>query len=344
MNALHALEAAKPKRALFAGETIIDVYHFVSPLGRPLKESIVSVQHQRTEKYRGGVVAAAAHARDFCAQVDIHSTGHPVKKERWVEAAHVRKLFEVYSTANDAYHEPMPDLDQYDVVIVTDYGHGMMTPTVLDALTPAKFLAVNVQTNSGNFGFNLATKYSALNPNYLVVDEPEARLATQNKDGPIEESLGELQSCVAERVVITLGKFGAIGQDSSGVHAVTALTDRVVDTIGAGDAFFAITALVAETASMPDLLQIGNAALQRMPLPNNCAVFAGAVSQALDETECAMPVAGINTGTVYLIGNGGSAGICSHIATDILKFRQTPVVLLTDPALITCFANDYGYD
>jgi hypothetical protein len=60
-----------------------------------------------------------------------------------------------------------------------------------------------------------------------------------------------------------------------------------------------------------------------MPLPSNSAVFAGAVSAALDDTECAMPVAGINTGTVYLIGNGGSAGICSHIATDIRCWTGT---------------------
>jgi len=48
-------------------------------------------------------------------------------------------------------------------------------------------------------------------------------------------------------------------------------------------------------------------------------------------------------GPVYLVGNGGSAAICSHIATDLLK-RGTAAILLTDPAVLTAFSNDYGYN
>lgn len=244
---------------LFVGETIIDLYHYVRPLGRPLKESIVSVEHINSERFRGGVVAAADHAKDFCKTVDVHSTGHPVIKERWVEASHVRKLFEVYRTDSDRYDAPMPDLTDYDVVVVTDYGHGMMDGCI-DYLCNANYLAVNVQTNSGNFGFNLATKYSQLRPDYLVVDEPEARLATQNRYGEIGQSLQMLRADVARKVVITLGKQGAVGIDSTGIHHCKAFVDRVVDTIGAGDAFFAITSLIADECDMPTLLRIGNAA------------------------------------------------------------------------------------
>ena len=262
MSALETLSKASDKSVLFVGETIIDVYHYVSPLGRPLKESIVSVQLCNTERFLGGVVAAAEHAKEFCARVDLHSTGHATVKERWVEASHVRKLFEVYSQEAESFDAPLRPLLEainYDAVIVTDYGHGMMNG-ILDDLRPANFLAVNVQTNSGNFGFNLATKYEWLRPNYLVVDEPEARLATQNRDGPITASLDELRERVAEKVIITLGKQGAIGQDATGTYSASAFTDKVVDTIGAGDAFFAITALIAEDTDMPTLLEIGNAA------------------------------------------------------------------------------------
>lgn len=259
MNAWKLFAKSAEKRVLFVGETIIDVYHYVRPLGRPLKESIVSVERITTERFKGGVVAAAEHAKDFAKTVDIHSTGHPVRKERWVEASHIRKLFEVYGMESDRFDAPMPELTDYDVVIVTDYGHGMMEGQI-DDLRTAPYLAVNVQTNSGNFGFNLATKYSQLRPDYLVVDEPEARLATQNRFGPIEESLRKLREDVAGKVVITLGKAGAVGIDSTGIHSGSAFVDRVVDTIGAGDAFFAVTALIAEEADMPTLLRIGNAA------------------------------------------------------------------------------------
>jgi len=259
VSALETLSKASKKRVLFVGETIIDVYHYVRPLGRPMKEAIVSVELSHTERYEGGVVAASAHARDFCREIALLTSGQRIVKTRWVEASHIRKLFEVYSQ-EQAEREYITPVDDYDIVIVTDYGHGMMEGQIIDDLRSAAYLAVNVQTNSGNFGFNLATKYSHLRPNYLCVDEPEARLATQNRYGAIEYSLEKLREDVAEKVVITLGKAGAIGMDSTGTYRASAFVDKVVDTIGAGDAFFAITALVAEEATMPELLEIGNAA------------------------------------------------------------------------------------
>lgn len=48
-------------------------------------------------------------------------------------------------------------------------------------------------------------------------------------------------------------------------------------------------------------------------------------------------------GPVYLIGNGGSAAIASHIATDLNK-NGTEAHTLTDPAVFSAFANDYGYE
>jgi D-sedoheptulose 7-phosphate isomerase len=47
-------------------------------------------------------------------------------------------------------------------------------------------------------------------------------------------------------------------------------------------------------------------------------------------------------GRIYLIGNGGSAAIASHICTDLLK-RGHSAFTLTDPAVLTCFSNDYSY-
>jgi D-sedoheptulose 7-phosphate isomerase len=46
----------------------------------------------------------------------------------------------------------------------------------------------------------------------------------------------------------------------------------------------------------------------------------------------------------FIIGNGGSAGIASHVAVDFTKVLGLATNTFTDPALITCFANDYGYE
>lgn len=47
---------------------------------------------------------------------------------------------------------------------------------------------------------------------------------------------------------------------------------------------------------------------------------------------------------VIFIGNGGSNAICSHMMEDYMKIAGKPTMSFTDAALITCFANDYGYD
>jgi hypothetical protein len=257
MTELELLEKAASKRVLFCGERIIDVYNYVKPLGRPTKDAIVSVELVNSESFEGGVVAAAAHARPFGQSVVIWQGGECYSKLRWIEASHLHKLFECYVQEAGRRDEVQEDLQQFDAVIVTDYGHGMATPQFIASLSAARYLAINVQTNSGNYGFNLATKYK--HANYLCVDEPEARLATQNRSGPIEDSLPRLSE-IAPKVVVTMGKAGAIGYSDESITRCSAFTDSVVDTIGAGDAFFAITALIAEEADMRSLLRIGNAA------------------------------------------------------------------------------------
>ena len=49
-------------------------------------------------------------------------------------------------------------------------------------------------------------------------------------------------------------------------------------------------------------------------------------------------------GTVRFIGNGGSAGIACHMAVDFAKCGGIRASALNDPAMLTCLANDLGYD
>jgi D-sedoheptulose 7-phosphate isomerase len=47
---------------------------------------------------------------------------------------------------------------------------------------------------------------------------------------------------------------------------------------------------------------------------------------------------------IFFIGNGGSNAICSHMMEDFAKVLKYESFSFTDPALITCFSNDYGYE
>ena len=47
---------------------------------------------------------------------------------------------------------------------------------------------------------------------------------------------------------------------------------------------------------------------------------------------------------VILVGNGGSASIASHVSVDLTKSAGCRSITFNEPDLLTCFANDYGYE
>lgn len=48
--------------------------------------------------------------------------------------------------------------------------------------------------------------------------------------------------------------------------------------------------------------------------------------------------------TVLFVGNGGSAGIASHLAIDFSKNGGLRALALNDSAALTCIGNDFGYE
>ena len=47
---------------------------------------------------------------------------------------------------------------------------------------------------------------------------------------------------------------------------------------------------------------------------------------------------------VIIVGNGGSAAMASHISVDLTKNAGIRSINFNESDLITCFANDYGYE
>ena len=48
--------------------------------------------------------------------------------------------------------------------------------------------------------------------------------------------------------------------------------------------------------------------------------------------------------TTYIVGNGGSASIASHVSVDFAKVAKVNSKTFNNANLITCFANDFGYE
>ncbi|WP_421999464.1 PfkB family carbohydrate kinase [Reyranella sp.] len=287
------------RRCLVIGDTILDEYIYVEPLGKPAKENIIATKYRSREIFAGGAIATANLVGQMCESVDlvtllgkedsredfIRSSLHPninlvpfyraggqtTVKSRLVDPAYVKKLIEVaYITDEDLTPPDQAALNgwvekniaNYDAVIVNDFGHGMIDSALVDIVCrKAKFLAVNAQTNSANRGFNLITKYPRAD--FICIDEPEARLAAVERYAPIEtvvrEKLEKRIDC--HTFVITHGKLGSIVYTpQAGVKRIPALTGEAIDTIGAGDAFFAVAAPLLASGSDPFLAAfIGNA-------------------------------------------------------------------------------------
>lgn len=287
-------------RVLVVGDAIIDEYQYVTAMGKAAKEHIIATRFIERETFAGGVFAAANHVADFCSQVDIvtclgeqesyedfirdhlranvtltglrRPNAPTTRKTRFVDHGYLRKLFEVYSM-KDAPLEPDlvrrlneiidARISDYDVVIVADFGHGMINASTIDLLgRKSRFLAVNTQTNSANIGFNLITKYTRAD--YICIDAPEAQLATIDRFSEIETLVEEKLSKKIDcgRIIVTHGKMGCVVFDAArGARRIPAFTKTVVDTIGAGDAFLAVTSPLAAVVDDMELVGIvGNAA------------------------------------------------------------------------------------
>ncbi len=65
---------------------------------------------------------------------------------------------------------------------------------------------------------------------------------------------------------------------------------------------------------------------------------------AFDAATALLKNAHARGGKVLLAGNGGSAAMASHIAVDLTKVAGIRGVTFNESDLITCFANDFGYE
>ncbi len=133
---------------------------------------------------------------------------------------------------------------RFDAVILCDFGHGLIDHEVMKILqNHAKFLAVNCQTNSSNYGKNLITKYARAD--VFALDQKELGLAFSDYQQSEEDALLRLSEYFGSPGWLTQGSQGATSVENGVLKACPAFTLKVKDTIGAGDAFFAIASLSA---------------------------------------------------------------------------------------------------
>ena len=291
------LHSLKNLKVLVLGDAIIDQYHYCTPLGKSSKEHLVANRYTSEESFAGGSLATANNVASICGKVDlltllgekgsfedfIRSRLNPninpvffyrpemgtIIKRRFVSEGVNRKLFEICYMKDDdissqaetkIMRQLKRTIENYDLVVVSDFGHGLLTKRIINFIcSKARYLALNVQTNSANIGFNLVTKYPRAN--CVCVDEMELRFATHDKFGDLRTHAKKVyQELGCEHIIATRGSLGSLSYSKSGgFHEAPTFSYRVIDAIGAGDAFFAFVAPCFAKGLPQDLVSfIGN--------------------------------------------------------------------------------------
>jgi len=294
---LDCLKRADTLKAVVVGEAILDEYVFCDGLGKSTKEPILAFRYGSTETHAGGSLAVANHLAGFCRDVElvcllgerdrreefirqqllpnvrlraVTRHGAPtIHKRRFVDTHTSGRLFELYLIDDTALqsHEEAALLEvlgevigEADLVVVADYGHGMLTPSAIDRLCHAsRFLTVNTQANAGNHGFNTISRYRRAD--YVCLAGHEIVLETRMRHGAWRDLILEVTRRIdCPRFTVTQGSRGSLHYESGvGFTEAPALATHVTDRVGAGDAVLAVTSLlVAQRAPWDVVGFIGN--------------------------------------------------------------------------------------
>lgn len=266
---------------LVIGDTIIDQYTFVEQKGRATKDPILSTGYKNEELHAGGILAMANHLSSFVKNIKlvtligdknsmiklieksiknnteiktfIKENSPTTIKKRIIDYYRGNKLFKIEHINDKPINEKLTEeiiryldkeISKYDVVLVGDFGHGFINNSIRRKLEQdSKFLAINVQSNSSNLGFNYFTLYNKFD--FLSLNENEIRLPLLMRFEKIEEVIKQV--CSQFKLLsflITRGQQGCNFVNNGKIFKAPILIKSVKDTVGSGDAVFAMASLL----------------------------------------------------------------------------------------------------
>jgi|MDTC01.1.fsa_nt_gb rfaE bifunctional protein kinase chain/domain/rfaE bifunctional protein nucleotidyltransferase chain/domain len=279
-----SIESFKKLKVLIIGETIIDQYIFCEALGKSGKEPVLVLRDIKMEEYLGGAAAISRHLSQFCNSISLLSMigekqeflGNILKnlpknvnfryirknnsptivKKRFLDnsANSNNKVLGVYTINDEVLRGKNEKLfnkmlkktiPNYDLVIVSDYGHGFISKKSADLICKlSKYLALNAQVNAANVGYHSMRNYN--NINCVIINETEIRHEMRNKNGKIEFLMKNLSlKQNIKNLIVTRGTSGSIlfNKKDKKFNSCEAYAKTAIDKIGAGDAMLSIVAL-----------------------------------------------------------------------------------------------------
>lgn len=286
-------------KVLVIGDAIIDDYHYCEAIGKSSKDPVMALKYKSNDLFAGGVLAVANHLSSFVKQIELytvlggvdsqeafirkklspnvepHFVFHPdaptIVKRRFIDSCSFNKLLEIYiMNGNDLPDEldsklcefVGKDLEKYDLVVAADFGHGAISKNMIEILcNQSPYLAVNTQANAGNRGFHTITSYKKAD--FVSLAEHEIRLETRDLIGPLRGQIDKVANQMdCQTFIVTRARRGCLIRGKNGTFvSVPSLSSKVVDKVGAGDAFFSLTALASVLGVAEELIGfLGNVA------------------------------------------------------------------------------------
>jgi len=284
------IEKFKNLKILVIGEIILDEYLFCDPLGKSGKDPMLMFNLNYKNIFTGGSAAIANNISQFCNKVDLVSFyGNnqkeknflrknlkknvktflvkerelkTIKKIKFLDQNTFNKVFGYYDfleknisirNENKIINFLKKKKNDYDVIIVADYGHGLITDKISSQLSKkSKILSLNVQVNAANNGFNSLKKFK--NIKFLVVNEGELRQQTKDKYGEINKLVKNysIQNRISE-ILVTQGTRGSLFYNSKkkSFTKCPAFSKNALDKVGAGDTMLAIASLFVDRNRNP---------------------------------------------------------------------------------------------
>ncbi|MGB6872089.1 MAG: PfkB family carbohydrate kinase, partial [Acidobacteriaceae bacterium] len=288
------LQRLNRRRVLLIGDTILDIYTYGTALGLSAETPTIVARRREVKHSLGGAALVArnllelgasvqfltligadeeaAHVRQFAAPhlslLPVEDPARPttVKHRFWVDGY---KLFQLDQRDDAPISATVGDqvlalveaaLPGTDIVIISDYRHGLLSTDLLTSLLPRLHAAqktVYVDSQVSQTASNHALYRGGC---VMVLNLREARCIDPGfTPSTAPGSFAVLNRALdTSRIVVKLGEDGAIFQNGSSVFQAPARAVTVTDTTGAGDAFLSAFCL----AGLDDpeaALQLANA-------------------------------------------------------------------------------------
>tara|TARA_Y100000590_G_scaffold433406_1_gene550434 strand:+ start:449 stop:1972 length:1524 start_codon:yes stop_codon:yes gene_type:complete len=286
------IEEFKKMKVLVIGEIIIDQYVFCEALGMSGKEPMLVLRNIKSEDYLGGAAAISRHLSSFCKDVSLLSmigekeehlkeikrnlpknikfkymrkkNSPTILKKRFLDNYSKNKVLGVYTINDDIltkreenyFHNVLKKLTpKYDLVIVSDYGHGLISNKSANLISKlSKYLALNAQVNAANVGYHSMRNYK--NVECVIINEKEIRHELRDKNGSVNSLMKRFsQEQNVENLVVTRGTSGSMLYNKKDKKFILcdAYAKTAVDKIGAGDAMLSVISLCLKSGLHKDL-------------------------------------------------------------------------------------------